>query len=311
MPTSVFRPSLACDASMEDFERILGQGDVLFASTKLDGIRAVVLNGQLVSRTLKPIRNRYIQSILGRPEYEGLDGELIVGSPKGEGVFARTSSGVMSEAGEPDFVYHVFDSHTSNKHTRHSRYIDRLDSLIFESTIWQPQHQQFMRLLPQITVDSIKTLEELESRFVEEGYEGVIARWTEAPYKLGRSTLRERYMLKLKRFADSEAKILGFQERMKNENEATIDARGFQVRGSSKLNKVGQDTLGAFIVQDIHKPEWEFSVGSGLDDALRQKIWDNQDTYLGQTLKYKYLPVGTIDRPRHPIFLGFRDKADM
>ena len=34
----------------------------VIASPKLDGIRALVIDGQLVSRTLKPIPNRYVQS---------------------------------------------------------------------------------------------------------------------------------------------------------------------------------------------------------------------------------------------------------
>lgn len=46
----------------------------LLASHKLDGIRALVLGGVVVSRNLKPIPNRHVQALFGRREYEGLDG---------------------------------------------------------------------------------------------------------------------------------------------------------------------------------------------------------------------------------------------
>jgi DNA ligase-1 len=69
--------------------------------------------------------------------------------------------------------------------------------------------------------------------------------------------------------------------------------------------------LGAFQVADCHKPSWVFNIGSGMDHTLRKQIWDNRDKYIGKIVKYKYLPVGTIDAPRHPVFLGLRDKDDM
>ena len=82
----------------------------LLGSPKLDGIRCLVVDGVVVGRSLKPIPNAYVQEQFGKPEFEGFDGELIVGSPVGDGCFQRTSSGVMSEDGTPDVSYHVFDA---------------------------------------------------------------------------------------------------------------------------------------------------------------------------------------------------------
>lgn len=39
----------------------------VYASPKYDGIRALVVDGLLVSRTLKPIPNHYIRSMLSTP----------------------------------------------------------------------------------------------------------------------------------------------------------------------------------------------------------------------------------------------------
>jgi len=101
---STFKPLLA--ATVEDVSKL---SFPLLASPKLDGIRAIVLNGQLVSRSLKPIPNKKLQAIYGRKEYEGLDGELIMGRPSSGDVFSRTSSAVMSHDGPADVNFYVFD----------------------------------------------------------------------------------------------------------------------------------------------------------------------------------------------------------
>jgi len=79
----------------------------VYISRKLDGIRTLSTD-QFVSRSLKPIRNKYIQSLF-KPEFYGLDGELIVGDPGAKNVFQVSSSGIMSSDGEPDAKYYVFD----------------------------------------------------------------------------------------------------------------------------------------------------------------------------------------------------------
>ena len=47
--------------------------------------------------------------MFGREEYNGLDGELIVGEPNAVDVYRTTNSGVMSADGEPDVKFYVFD----------------------------------------------------------------------------------------------------------------------------------------------------------------------------------------------------------
>lgn len=74
------------------------------ASPKIDGIRFLMVNGVAVSRTFKPIRNKYIQSILSQTLSDGIDGELTVGNS-----FQSSTSGIMSIDGEPDFKVWLFD----------------------------------------------------------------------------------------------------------------------------------------------------------------------------------------------------------
>ena len=81
----------------------------VLASPKIDGIRAIVRDGMLMTQSLKPVPNKFIQSSVNWADYEGLDGELVVGSPTDANVMQATQSGVMSEEGEPDWHYWCFD----------------------------------------------------------------------------------------------------------------------------------------------------------------------------------------------------------
>ena len=69
-----FKPLLACEVPLEQVRL------PVYVSTKLDGIRCVIIDGVAYSRSLKPIRNKYIQSVIGNEKYNGFDGELVVGN---------------------------------------------------------------------------------------------------------------------------------------------------------------------------------------------------------------------------------------
>src|SRR5579859_5315936 len=86
----------------------------IIMSPKIDGIRAMVQDGKLVTRKLKLVPNEYLQDKWGKPEYEGLDGEICMGNPWDPGLFNRTQSAVMSRDGSPDCHWWLFDKYHSS-----------------------------------------------------------------------------------------------------------------------------------------------------------------------------------------------------
>ncbi|NBS71037.1 ATP-dependent DNA ligase, partial [bacterium] len=116
-------------------------------------------------------------------------------------------------------------------------------------------------------------------------------------------------LLKVKKFVDDEAVVIGFEEKLTNNNEAKLDNFGNIKRSSSKDGLVAAGTLGTIIVKDSHGHM--FGVGSGLNDETRDEIWANQSKYLGKMLKFKHFPQGVKECPRHPVFIGFRDRDDL
>ncbi len=293
-----FKPLLS--GKVTDFNKV--QYPVL-ASPKLDGIRAIVKDGTLLSRSLKPIRNVYISSILSIPELEGVDGELIVGSGTSELLFRTTSSGVMSTEGCPEFTYWVFDMH--NRSEGFTARFAHLAHLLAKDNI--PVQ---VKVLEHTLINTPEELAEYEEYHVGQGFEGVMIRSLDGKYKYGRSTDAEGILLKVKRFEDAEAEVVGFEERMHNANVATKNALGHTERSSHQENLVGRGDLGNLIVKDPQTGV-EFSIGTGFTDEERKSIWLNQRNHLGQLVKYKYVPYGNYDKPRHPVFQGFRDGDDL
>ena len=289
------KPMLA--STLEDIKDIKYP---VLCTPKLDGIRCLIVNSHAVTRSFKPIPNTFIRNQLETTCPEGFDGELVI-KVNGKIVpFNEISSAIMSEDGKPNFVYVVFDWYSFGGYTH------RIHSLIDCQKIPNIEY-----LIP-ILIKNEKELLEYETKVLSEGYEGVMLRSIDGPYKFGRSTIKEGYLLKLKRFYDSEATIFDFQEKMHNGNDATTDAFGYTERSSHKANQTPMNTLGAFIVKDIKTLiEFRIGTGDGLTDKLRKDIWNNRSKYLGKLIKYKAQKVGEKDAPRFPVFIGFRDQKDM
>jgi DNA ligase-1 len=292
----MFKPMLACSESAHNFFDKLRFP--LYASPKLDGIRATVRDGAVYARSNKLIANMYLQEKFKHFEY--FDGELIVGDPTSKTCYRDTCSVVNSKSKPVEDVrFYVFD-HVKNPDLH---YVERQNAIL----AWNSCSD--IRVLRPCLCDNLSILLEYEASVLSKGYEGVILRSLDGVYKFGRSTKSEQGMLKLKRFVDDEAEIIGFEERMHNGNAATTNELGRTARSSHQENKTGRGDLGALHLRTSEGIE--FFCGTGFDDDLRREIWGNQVKYLGKLAKYKHFPVGEKDLPRHPVFLGIRDKRDV
>jgi DNA ligase-1 len=161
--------------------------------------------------------------------------------------------------------------------------------------------------LPHNLISNLDELLAAEEAALALGYEGVMVRHPRGPYKFGRATQREGWLLKVKRKQTSEALIIGFQEQMHNANELKTDELGYAERSSHQANLVPTGVLGAFTVRDKGV---EFNVGTGFTFQDRQEFWRKRHELIGSRITYEYLPIGVKDKPRHPVFKGFRPQED-
>lgn len=272
----------------------------VLVSPKLDGIRCVVHNGEALTRKLKLVPNRSIQAVLGCADYEGLDGELIVGEPCAPDTWNNTQSGVMSRDGEPDFTFHVFDDFTDP----HFDFETRLHAADARVRSFVPG---FLRIVHHEFAHNVNDILRLQDKWVSRGYEGLMLRSPAGLYKFGRSTSREGILLKLKIWDDDEATVIGFVEQMKNTSEKEIDERGYSKRSKRKANQEGKGTLGALVCA---WRDTEFEIGTGFDDEQRAEIWARRQSYKGAQVKFKLQGTTPDGKPRFPTYLGIRDARD-
>lgn len=289
----MFKPLLA--ATCEDMSALRFP---LLASPKLDGIRAMVIDGKLVSRTMKPIPNLHVRDLFSNSKLEGLDGELIDGTPTDEDAFNRTTRSVMKVAGVPTGVrFHVFDRIGPAIFADRIEKVMRLvDSLPGVHPVWHTE------------VNTLAEVRRYENLCVVKGYEGIMLRDPSGPYKQGRSTMREQTLMKVKRFTDDEAIVIGCVEGEHNANEAGKDAFGRTERSSHKAGMVPNGTLGALSVSNTRGQV--FSIGTGFTAAQRVDLWSSHvkgDGLIGKLVKYRYQAAGMKDVPRFPSFVGFRE----
>ena len=311
-----FQPMLA-ERKKPDLDKLTYP---LLGSPKLDGIRCIIRNGQALSRKLKPIPNGHVQDCLrGLPE--GLDGELIVGGEVDSRVWNGTQSGIMSRDGKPDFTYCIFDFVGGDDFAARYR---RAVEVVAE---YKPAYP-WLRAVPHHTIESQYDAIKYEEHYVSCGFEGLMLRSLDGPYKFGRSTLKEGYLLKLKRFEDAEAVVIDVVERMHNANEQERDERGYAKRSHAKGGKVGTDTLGALVccigvrddgsfvpADEIPFPNEriEFEVGTGFTDEQRAALWARRGSDLiGSIHTVKFQGLTPDERkPRFPVWKGERDKGDL
>ena len=275
----------------------------LVVSPKLDGVRCIVWEGVAYSRNAKPIRNHFVQK--WAKDLHNLDGELIVGPPTIGNVLGRTQSGVMSYEGEPDFTFWVFDAPATQGPGELGFIHRRQDAINRVRGLWR------ISPVPHYTATTLNELLSFEDQWLEAGYEGIMLRDPYGPYKNGRSTLREGYLMKLKRFTDGEAVVLALEEGHHNTNELERDELGRAKRSKDSAGLVGSGMVGTIIVKDSTWGELRVAPGI-MTHAERQAYWREYQMGHHHSLKDKIIHwrsfgYGVKEKPRFPRFYGVRE----
>jgi DNA ligase-1 len=205
----------------------------------------------------------------------------------------------MSQDGKPHFTFHAFDDYLSS----HEYFCDRFQfAYPFKKDFDGP-----IQMVEHTLIHNLQQLISFERDCVEvKGWEGIMLRDPKGSYKFGRSTTKEGILLKMKRFFDTEAEIIGFEERMHNTNEATKNNLGRTERGTAKNGLIGTDSLGAFVVRLCDNPTVEFNIGTGFSEQQRQDYWSTRHLLNGQKVTFKYQELSKDSVPRFPVFVGFR-----
>ena len=263
----------------------------LVVSPKLDGLRCIIWEGVAYSRTWKPFRNRFLQS--WAKNYHNMDGELIVGSPT-EGLVLERTKALTAFEGEPDFKFHWFDTPARIGVGFLAGYSDMNLSITTED--------ERIEVVPHYEVTCSHEMLVHEQEWLDQGYEGLMARDPNGPYKNGRSTLREGYLMKLKRFTDGEGVVRSIHEGQTNLNTLQKNELGYAKRSTDADGMVGSGILGFIILEDGDR------VAPGImTHAERAHFLANPQEIVGKTIHWRSFGYGVKDKPRFRRYYGIRE----
>lgn len=268
------------------------EGKEFALTTKIDGSRIVAIkeNGKVEFFTRQG--QKYIGLVDLEKELEArlednfvLDGELVAIDTSLDDTYKNTMKlSRTKDAEKHGLKMLVFDCMSvEDFKTQHSSMLYyRRNGILQSMFCFNPS--KFFEVLPILYVgkDTSKIVEILDEQ-VDKGEEGIMINLTESPYVFGRTNA----LLKVKKFQDTELKVIGFEE------------------GTNKL----QGTLGALICEYKNNT---VKCGSGFSDELRQEIWANQEAYLGKQATVKYFSESYDSKTglpslRFPIFMRFRE----
>jgi len=314
---NTLKPQLAEDAILEQ---------VVFpciAQPKIDGVRAMNLNGTLTGRSLDPFKGFGITPYFSIQAFTGLDGEMILGSqPDSSDRLCSLTTGAMNKfkgvTAMPDLHWWLFDY--LNPVTLKLPYEDRYTMLCTRlNTLNHPR----IHIVSSSYCNNATELNEAIARNAEAGYEGTIIRNPRSLYKAGRST-KEGQLWRVKPWADFEILVTGITEGQMNGNEAKTNSLGRTERSSAKAGMVPNGQVGSIqgtLLKDFHDPitgrllftkGLPVTAGSGeMSVAEAAAYFANPHSLIGHVAKIKTMTHGVKDLPRFPTFVSLRMKEDL
>jgi len=206
-----FRPQKAPSESIK-------LDDVVFpcyVSFKLDGIRCTIVDQSPQSTTNTVLPTRWAKIHYCQPELEGVDGELIAANAAPGRIYNDSMSAVMTHEGMTPLIFYVFD--LLGRLPYEKRFAD-LEVLC--------EGEPHIVVLEQRIIHNVQELLDYEELALSSGHEGLMIRYGDKYYKMGRTTAREFNIFKFVRHMYAEAEVIGFYEQMENTNEKVISATG-------------------------------------------------------------------------------------
>jgi len=262
--TVVVLPMLAKSFDKEA-KKIDWKGDV-YVQPKLDGMRALNIKGNLISRKGKLIENmEHITKEL-KEKFEGwtIDGELYAHGKTFQENMKLIKKYRPNQSEEVKF--HIYDIVSTEGYKKRNHIITDLTKFC-EQVV----------LVPTYKISSKEELDTYHAQFISEGYEGSIVRHGNSPYKVnGRSS----DLLKYKDFKDIAVKV--------------VDVVPAEQRGEWGVP-----------VLELEDGR-TFRSGVRLSHDERKDLLTNKQNYIGQIAEIRYFEETDDGLPRFPVMVGFR-----
>ena len=310
------KPQLAEDALIELVEF------PCWVQPKIDGVRALNLQGTLTGRSLDPFEGYGITEYFSYYGFKGLDGEMTLGDKPNctERLCSKTTGAMGRFKGVTemaDLHWWVFDYLADPSLPYQSRYT------LLTMKVSELNHPR-IHLVPYVVVNNTAELNNAIAAFAAQGYEGTIVRNPRAPHKEGRATKKGQQLWRVKPWADAEILVTGITEGMSNQNAAEKSTLGRTKRSSAKAGMVPNGQVGSIqgtLLADFHDPltgtllfakGLEITVSPGeMTVAGAIDMFNHPEKIVGHIVKFQHMTHGVKDLPRFPGYKSHRLAQDM
>ena len=271
---TMFKPMLA--NKWEDYANKIQYP--IFSQPKLDGIRCIVRNDGMWTRTGKPIISApHIFEAL-KPLFEQ-DQDLIFDGELYADKYANDFNAILSlvkkskptakdlEDSAKVIQYHIYDLPSCEE--------------VFTERYKALQSMELPECCVKVVTDQIDNLNDLAAYYEDymlAGYEGQMLR-VDGMYENKRS----KSLLKHKSFTDEEYTIIGYEE------------------GNGNLAGM----IGALVFQTAQGDKFTASVNGGWEHL--KELWSERDTLIGQEATIKYFNITPDGKPRFPKVTAIRN----
>ena len=249
----------------KEVKKIDWTGEV-YVQPKLDGMRALNLDGKLTSRKGKLIET---MGHITKELKENFNGHIIDGELYAHGKTFQENMKLIKKYRpntSEDVKFHVYDMVSNDNFT------ERYEKL---KEISQGAAQ--IVIVPTYKITSKEELDTYHAQFISEGYEGSIVRHGKSPYKVnGRSS----NLLKYKDFIDMAVTLI-------------------DVLPAEQRSEWGVPVLE---MEDGRT----FRAGARMSHDERKDLLSNKQNYIGKTAEIRYFEETDDGLPRFPVCVGFR-----
>ena len=316
-----FKPMLAPN-QMVDIQKLPYP---LLASYKIDGVRGLITNGKILSRSLKLIPNKQIQekfkSLTAIETDTYIDGEFYNPNIPFQAI---VSCAMTQDYNNPEAIKNwnklceKYDINISREEAFQGIKLYIFDRVKLSNpdepfncrfrwvkNIYTLNYPKLTEIVKQKTVNTHVEAEEYYEEALKWGCDGLILRSSAGRYKYNRATLNEGLIFKLKPYITFDAKIIKIIQATKVDPtaEKKINELGRSVTSKKKGDRILINKACDFVV--MHEGKNELKVSIAMTDKEKREVWENQQSYIGRYIEYKGLEVGAKDLPRHPVFLRF------
>lgn len=285
----------------DDPDKLVPDGTEFILTTKLDGVRCVLINEENNPKFF----SRQGQMFEGLIELEKearllptgfvYDGELLLNKQglESKDLYRETMKVVSADKEKLNVNFNIFDmlpiEDFKNGYCDKPAKLRKLDIMnLFDREDLTLNHMKEVKML--YFGDNKDVINSLLDDITKAGGEGLMINLAESPYECKRS----KGLLKVKKMQTADVRVIGIEEGT-GKNKGKV--------GALKIEFIGPDG-------NVYQND----VGSGLTDELREDFWNNQDKVLNKIIEIKYFEISNNQNGtyglRFPVFKWIREDKD-